>query len=133
MMLVRATGSGGGTVCSPAPVIQEVVVVPKLTGPLPGTVGGTNTWTLTGCAPGNLVVHALGLGCAPFVIPATPPVFFDLLPPIITFAGIADAAGSSSLSLFIPPTGSGVTLLAQSAELPWPAFRISNFTTHTFP
>lgn len=133
LMLVAATSSGGGSVSSPAPVVQEVVVVPKLTGPAPGTVGSVNTWTVTGCAPGGLVVHVLGLGAAPILFPATPPVFFDLAPPIVTFAGIADATGSAALSLFVPPAFSNATLFVQSAEVVWPAFRITNFTAHTFP
>ncbi|MEO6595750.1 MAG: hypothetical protein ABIP94_13445, partial [Planctomycetota bacterium] len=48
MMLVRATSASGGSVSSPGPVVNEVVVVPKLTGPTPGTAGSVNTWAATG-------------------------------------------------------------------------------------
>lgn len=133
MMLVQATGSGGGSVASPGPVVQEVVVVPKLTDPSPGTVGAVNTWLTTGCTPGGLVVQVLGLSCAPALFPATPAVFFDLAPPIVLFAAVADANGTAPLSLNVPPAFSGATLFVQSAEVLWPAFRISNFSAHAFP
>jgi hypothetical protein len=133
MTLVRATSASGGSVCSPGPVIQEVVVVPKLTGPVPGTVGTTNTWTTTGAAPGALMLHVVAFDCFPNVIPFSPPVYFDLVPPIATFVGVADGSGSSSLSLAIPPTASGILLMAQSAEIILPALKITNFSSHTFP
>lgn len=133
MMLVQATGSGGGSVASPAPVVLESVVVPKQSDPSPGSAGAVNTWTVTGCGPGSIVVHVLGLSCAPVLFPATPPVFFDLAPPNVLFASIADPSGVAALSLNVPPAFSGVTLFVQSAEVLWPAFRISSFSAFAFP
>lgn len=133
MMLVQATGSGGGFVSSPAPVVLESVVVPKLTGPSPGSVGSLNTWSTSGSPPGSLMAYAFGFGVAPVMFPSAPPVFFDLALPVVLFATVCDSFGQSSVSLQIPPTASGITLLAQVGELTWPALRVSNFTTHTFP
>ena len=79
------------------------------------------------------MVHAFGFDCAPILFPSSPPVFFDLGPPVALFVAIADPSGSSTVSLSVPSTASGITLLAQSAELIWPALRVSNFVTHTFP
>lgn len=133
MLLVRATSAGGGSVCSPGPVVLESVVVPKLTGPQPGTTGAFNTWTTTGSPPNAILLYALSTGCAPILIPASPPVYFDLALPVVLEVGLADPSGTSSLSLFVPPAASGFTLDVQAAELNLPAFRISNFSTYTFP
>ncbi|HEX5051015.1 MAG TPA: hypothetical protein VFZ65_04525 [Planctomycetota bacterium] len=133
MLLVRATSSSGGSVCSPGAVVTEAVVVPKLVGPAPGTAGTINTWSTTGSTPGNLMVYALGFDCAPILFPSAPPVMFDLAPPIVLFVDVVGATGASSLSLSVPASGSGATLMAQCGELIWPALRVSNFVTHTFP
>jgi hypothetical protein len=133
MMLVQATGSGGGSVAFPTPVVLEAVVVPKLTGPSPGTVGAMNTWNTAGSPPGSLMAYAFGFGVSPILFPSAPPVFFDLTPPVVLFATVCDSFGQSAVSLQIPPTASGITLLAQVGELTWPALRVSNFSTHTFP
>lgn len=133
MMLVRATSASGGSVGSPAPVISEVVVVPKLLGPAPGTVNATNTWTTTGSPPGSLVVHAFGFVCSPALVPVSPPVFFDLMPPVVTLLAFADPSGQSTSSFFVPTSASGITLLTQCVELGGSGVRVSNFARHTFP
>lgn len=133
MLLVRATSAGGGSVCSPGPVVQEVVVVPKLTGPTPGAVGTVNTWTTTGGTPNSLLLYALSTGCAPFVFPASPPVYFDLALPVVLEVSLADPSGSSALSILVPPAASGFKLNVQAAELLLPTLRISSFATYTFP
>ena len=55
------------------------------------------------------------------------------LAPIALVAVIADVNGDSSLSLSVPATASGITLLAHAGELTWPALRVTNFTRITFP
>lgn len=133
MQLVQATSAGGGFVSSPGPVVSEVVVVPKLAGPSPGAAGSVNTWTTTGGVPGGLVVYAFSVGCAPGLFPSSPPVYFDLAPPLVLFAAIADASGGSTLSLAVPAAASGFMLLTQVGELNLPALRVTNFVRHTFP
>jgi hypothetical protein len=132
MMLIRATSSNGGSVCNPQPVVHEVAVVPLLSGPTPGTTGALNTWSATGNTAGNPVFYAFGFNCAPQAIPVTPPVWFDIALPVVTFLTFASPTGDSQFQWLVPPSASGASLLTQCVELGGSAIKVSNFVRHTF-
>ena len=131
--LVQAQTGNSGLVCSPGPILLEAVVVPKLTGPQPGTVGGLNTWSTTGSPPSSLMVYAFSTGCAPILFPSSPAVYFDLALPVVLDVTISDALGASSLGFVVPASASGFHLVTQVGELALPALRVTNFSSYTFP
>lgn len=132
LLMIRATNSGGGSVCSPQPVIQEALLGPRLAAPSPGTANAVNTWTTLGCTPGSLVVHGFGFSCAPQLVSTVPPVYFDLAGPIISVMTTTPANGHSAVSFNVPSFAVGVTLRSQSVELTASGLRVSNFVRHTF-
>lgn len=132
LQLLRAFSGNSGSICTPAPVVNEMVVAPRQTGPVPGTVNALNTWSTSGAGPGNLMVWALGFAVSPVVLPITPPVYFDLAPPIGSVLAVAGAGGNSSLQIFVPPIAAGLTVFTQAVQLTGTDLRVSNFVRQVF-
>jgi hypothetical protein len=132
LLLIRATSASGGSVCNPQPQIQEVTVVPLLSGPTPGTVGSLNTWSTVGNTPGNPVFYAFGFNCAPQLVPVAPPVWFDIQLPVVTFLTFATPTGDTQFGFTVPPSASGISLLTQCVELGGNDIKVTNFVRHTF-
>lgn len=133
LTMIRATSANGGSVSSPAPVVLEKVVVPKLVGPTPGTVNTTNTWQASGGNPGNVMWFGFGVSCAPFLIPCTPAVYYDVASPFVFIPVTIDPRCNAFLSFHVPSSASGVTALTQCIEIVGGACEVSNFVRYTFP
>ena len=69
---------------------------------------------------------------SPIVVPITPPVYFDLAPPIGSVLAVADAGGNSSLQIFVPPIAAGLTVFTQAVQLTGTDLRVSNFVRQVF-
>jgi len=81
----------------------------------PGAAGAVNTTEVTGATPGNFVFFAWG------VVPANLPlgcgVSLGTFPILLLQADVADAGGEAAVSVGIPGTATGITLLLHAIEL----------------
>lgn len=129
LTMIRATGSSGGSVVSPAPTVTNAAIVPKMNGPVPGTVNANNTWTVTGATPSSPVFFGIGTTCAPLPVLGT---VYDIANPLAFIAAFSDPQGVAALQLFVPPQASGAQILVQAVEIAGPLLVASSFSSHTF-
>ena len=132
LTLLQATSGSGGRGVTPAPVVTDVVIGPKLTGPRPGTAGTTNTYTTTGGIPNGVMWFGFGVACSPFTIPCNPPAIFDIMPPLVFAPAPIDPGGIATLSLPVAPNIAGLTIMTQAIELAGSSCNVSNHVVHTF-
>jgi len=128
--MVQATSGNGGFVVSPNPVVTHVQIVPKLSGPTPGTVNTTNLWTLTGATPNSTVFLGIGTRCGPLPVLGT---VFDILDAAIFVPVPTDGAGAGSLSVFVPSPLSNRRILVQGLDIVGSGLVASSLSAHTFP
>jgi len=99
-----------------------------MSSPFPGLAGFNTTMTATGSAPGTTNYFIYGTTPGSVNIPGCGSLGIN--PFFILGTAIADAAGVSELTLFVPGTVSGATFLLQAVELT--GCNISNVVSHTF-
>lgn len=128
--MVRATSGSGGVVVSPAPIVTHVEIVPKLTGPTPGTVGTNNLWTVTGATANSVVFVGIGTRCGPIPVFGT---VYDILDVAVFVPVPTDGLGAGSLSLFVPAPLSNQRILMQGLDVPGSGLVATSLSAHTFP
>ena len=129
LLMLQAATSSSGLQVFPDPVVTEAAIVPKLSGPTPGTVGTTNTWTVTSAQPSSLVAFGFGTTCGPIPVLG---VTYDITP-LVFVATVSNASGVATLSTFVPTFASMQRLLVQAVEIVGPNLVVTNVSAHTFP
>src|SRR5690606_13831456 len=108
------------------------VVVPKHTGPVPGTAGVANTWTISGATPSSIAWFGFGITCKPFTVPVGTSFLFDLADAFVFLPVPVDASGTAMLTLTGPPHAAGATVLTQGLEMVGLGLRATQFRKLTF-
>lgn len=128
--MVQATGASGGFVVTPAPTVTHVEIVPRMSGPIPGTVGTNNQWDVTGATPNSVVYVGIGTRCGPLPVLGT---VYDILDPVVFLPVPTNAQGGGSLALFVPLQLSNRRILMQALDLVGSSLVASTLAAHTFP
>jgi hypothetical protein len=82
----------------------------------PALAGATNTWSVTGATPGNVVFFLIDDTGGEVIVPGCTPAV-DLAGIEIIGSAAANAAGVASISLFVPDSAQGQPFLFQAYEL----------------
>ncbi|MEM7305351.1 MAG: NHL repeat-containing protein [Planctomycetota bacterium] len=122
--------SGSGGINAPADVLVRPEPELKQQAPLPGIAGGTSSITVYKANPGELVVYVFGTINGPLPLLFCPGLQAYIQDPVLLASATADGFGVTNVSVPIPSSAAGLTVLLQSLALS--SCRVSNLVRYTF-